>query len=169
MFSSLFLKPLGISIDEVSCLKEIESKGRAVWFTAKNNADGSLDFVKDKEDCQFYLGRIKKFPNTLAEVQKVIPDLIVENSYVTKCFPGYTMIPHIDAGRKTAIIIPLGDNKGNISFYLAGKKVHTHTYHGATMTRVDVMHSAENPSDKIRYSITVEIPGAYLRNYLRYR
>lgn len=169
MFSKLFLKPLDIHINEDVCLNEIKSKGRSVWFTARNNPDGSLDFVKDKEDCQFYLGRIKKFPNTLAEVLKVVPDLIVENSYITNCFPGYSMIPHIDAGRKTAIIIPLGDNKGEISFYMFGKKVHTHKYTGATMTRVDVEHSASNTSDQTRYSITVEIPGAYLKNYLRYR
>lgn len=169
MFSKLFLKTLDIAIDENVCLEEIKTKGRNVWFTAKNNADGSLDFVKDKEDCQFYLGRIKKFPKTLSEVLKVVPELIIENSYVTNCYPGYSMIPHVDAGRKTAIIIPLGDNKGDISFYMFGKKIHTHKYTGATLTRVDVMHSAENPSDKNRYSITVEIPGAYLKNYLRYR
>ena len=167
MLSFLFLKKLNFQIDEQSCYDEIANKGRAVWFTAKNNPDGSLEFVKDKEGCQFYLGRLSKFPVTLSEVKKYIPDVNIENSYVTKCFPGYSMIPHKDANRSTAIIMPLGDNKGKIDFFLFGKKVHTHIYTGPTLTRVDVDHSAVNASDSIRYSVTVEVPNSYLKNYFK--
>lgn len=166
MLSFLFLKELEFQIDEQACYDEIVSKGRSVWFTAKNNPDGSLEFVKDKEGCQFYLGRLSKFPVTLSEVLKYIPDVNVENSYVTKCLPGYSMIPHKDANRSTAVIMPLGNNKGLIEFFMFGKKIHSHMYAGPTLTRVDVNHSAVNVSDAIRYSITVEIPNSYLHNYI---
>lgn len=167
MLSFLFLKELEFQLDEQACYDEIISKGRSVWFTAKNNPDGSLEFVKDKEGCQFYLGRLSKFPVTLSEVSKYIPDVNVENSYVTKCLPGYSMVPHKDANRSTAVIMPLGDNKGKIDFFICGKKVHTHVYSGPTLTRVDVDHSAVNTSNKIRYGITVEVPGSYLSNRLK--
>ena len=167
MLPFLFLKELNFQVNEQTCYEEIVSKGKSIWFTAKNNPGGSLEFVKDKEGCQFYLARLSKFPLTLAEIKKHIPDVNVENSYVTKCFPGYSMIPHKDANRSTAIIMPLGNNKGKIDFFLFGKKVHTHIYTGPTLTRVDINHSAVNASDTIRYSITVEVPNSYLNNYFK--
>lgn len=168
MISYLFAKHLNVDIDELVCINEITSAPRKYWFTAKNNKDGSLDFVKDKDDCQFYLARLSKFPKTLDIIQKHIPDLILKNSYVTKCLPMYSMIPHIDPGRETAIIIPLGKIKGSISFYLFDKKIYTYQYKGPTMTRVNINHSATNPSDTcIRYSITIEVPGSYFKNFIK--
>lgn len=168
MISYLFAKHLNINIDENTCVTEIEHAPRRYWFTARNNQDGSLDFVKDKDDCQFYLARLVKFPKTLEIIKNYIPDLIIKNSYVTKCLPLYTMVPHIDPGRDTAIIIPLGNNKGNISFYIFNKLIYTYQYKGPTITRVNMNHSAHNPSTTdIRYSITVEVPGSYLTNFIK--
>lgn len=167
MLSFLFLKKLNFQISEQECRDEIASKTRSVWFTAKNNPDGSLDFVKDKEGCQFYLARIGKFPFTLSEILKYVPNINVANSYVTKCLPGYAMVPHKDANRSTAIIIPLGDNKGYIEFFVYGKVIHRHYYTGPTLTRVDINHSAVNTSDTIRYGITVEVPNSYFYNYFK--
>jgi hypothetical protein len=82
--------------------------------------------------------------------------------------PGYHMVPHIDANRKTALIIPLGSNKGKLSYYVFGKKIITHTYTGPLLSRVDVHHSAENDSLDIRYSITLEIPGSYWANLIKF-
>lgn len=165
MISYLFAKHLNYTIDEKICYDEI-IKNR-VWITAKNQDDGNLQFVEDKENCQFYIARLIKFPKTLEQIQKYVPDLIVKNSYVTKCNPHYSMVPHIDPGRSTAIIFPLGANKGTISFYGFGKKLYTYDYRGPTLTRVNVNHSATNNSNEYRFSITVEVPGGYFSNFLR--
>jgi hypothetical protein len=143
-------------------------KTRAVWFTAINNDDGSLTFVKDKPDGQFYMARLTKFKNLSKTISTLYPTANQENSYVTKCLPGYHMIPHKDANRETALIIPLGKNKGKISYYLFGHKIITHTYTGPLLSRVDVNHSAENDSEEIRYSITLEIPGSYCSNLIKF-
>ena len=168
MISYLFAKQLDYNIDEDICYNEIISAPRKFWFTAKNKEDGKLQFVGDKEDCQFYVAKIAKFPNTLNEILKYIPDVMVKNSYVTKCAPGYSMEPHIDPNRETAIIIPLGSNKGNISFFYRGSRIYTYAYKGPTLTRVGIYHSATNPSvTDYRYGITVEVPGSYLANFLK--
>ena len=168
MISYLFAKHLDYNIDEDICYNEIVSAPRKFWFTAKNKEDGKLQFVGDKEDCQFYVAKIAKFPNTLNEILKYIPDVMVKNSYVTKCAPGYSMEPHIDPNRETAIIIPLGSNKGDISFFYRRARIYTYTYKGPTLTRVGVYHSATNPSTTdYRYGITVEVPGSYLANFLK--
>jgi hypothetical protein len=78
------------------------------------------------------------------------------------------MIPHVDANRKTAIILPLGENKGKLSYFIFNKKIITHKYTGPLLSRVDMFHSAENDSDNIRYSITLEVPGTYFQNFFKY-
>ena len=79
------------------------------------------------------------------------------------------MVPHIDPNRTTAIIIPLGNNKGKISFYFKKFKLFTYTYKSPTLTRVNILHSAENDSDQIRYSVTLEVPGSYWTNVIKYQ
>jgi hypothetical protein len=147
-------------------LNEILST-RSIWFTAVNNPDGSLTFVKDKPDGKFYMARLTKFKNLSAKITELFPTANQNNSYVTKCLPGYHMVPHKDANRQTALIIPLGTNKGKLSYYLFGQKILTHTYTGPLLSRVDVDHSAENDSEDIRYSITLELPGTYLSNLIK--
>ena len=165
MFSKLFCKPLSGSVPEDEFLSEIALSKKNIWWTAINNPDGSLTFVKNKPGAQFFMASLDKFPAIEKRVKELYPDVVVKNSYVTKCMPGYHMIPHKDANRYTAIIMPLGNNKGRISFYMFGIKVYTHTYTGPTLTRVDVEHSAENDSADIRYSITIEVPGSYFENF----
>jgi hypothetical protein len=148
---------------EKSFLEEILIT-RSVWFTAVNNSDGSLTFVKDKPDGKFYMARLSKFKKLSEMLGQLFPTANQTNSYVTKCLPGYHMVPHKDANRQTALIIPLGENKGKLSYYLFGQKIITHTYTGPLLSRVDLDHSAENDSDQIRYSITLEMPGSYLSN-----
>jgi len=140
---------------------------KAVWFTALNNPDGSLTFVKDKPDGKFYMARLTKFKKLSQTIKELFPTANQENSYVTKCLPGYHMVPHKDANRETALIIPLGKNKGKLSYYFFGKKLLTHTYTGPLLSRVDVSHSAENDSEEVRYSITLELPGSYLSNLIK--
>lgn len=141
---------------------------KAVWFTAVNHDDGSLTFVKDKPDAKFYMARLTKFKNLSKIISKLYPTANQENSYVTKCLPGYHMIPHKDANRETALIIPLGNNKGKLSYYFFGKKVITHNYKKPLLSRVDLFHSAENDSDQVRYSITLELPGSYFSNLISF-
>ncbi len=167
MYGKLYCKELSPLGCEDSLLSEIKNAGEKIWWTARNNPDGTLTFVKDKPDGGFYLCRLKRFPKIVEAVLSAYPDAIIENSYVTRCLPNYHMIPHIDPGRTTAIIIPLGENKGKISFYYKGLKLYTHTYRGPTMTRVNILHSAENDSESDRYAITIEVPGGYAYNYFR--
>ena len=167
MYGKIYCKELPPLGSEESILAEIKEAGEKIWWTARNNEDGTLTFVKDKPNGGFYLSRLKRFPKIVDAILSAYPDAIIENSYVTKCLPNYKMIPHIDPNRTTAIIIPLGENKGKISFYYKNKKLYTHTYQGPTMTRVNILHSAENDSNEDRYAITIEVPGGYFSNYLR--
>lgn len=160
------LQPIGDALEQ-EFLSEILSV-KSVWFTAKNNDDGSLEFVMNKPDGQFYMSRLTRFTNLLDKITKLYPEINPKNSYVTKCSPGYHMVPHKDANRETAIIVPLGKNKGKLGYYVFGKKIITHTYTGPLLSRVDRYHSAENDSSEIRYSITLEIPGSFFSNYFRY-
>jgi|LauGreDrversion4_2_1035121.scaffolds.fasta_scaffold417739_2 hypothetical protein len=153
---------------ESEFLSEVLST-KSVWFTAKNLEDGSLEFVLNKPNGQFYMSRLTRFTNLVDNISEMYPEANLKNSYITKCMPGYHMIPHIDANRKTALIIPLGNNKGKLSYYVFGKKIITHTYTGPLLSRVDRYHSAENDSPDIRYSITLEIPGSFLSNYFKYQ
>jgi len=161
------LKTLDPQVED-EFLSEILST-KSVWFTAKNNDDGSLEFVLNKPDGQFYMSRLTKFTKLLDKIKEMYPGVNPKNSYVTKCYPGYHMVPHKDANRETALIIPLGTNKGKLSYYFFNKKVLTHTYTGPLLSRVNWYHSAENDSLDIRYSITLEIPGSFLSNYFKYR
>lgn len=157
-----------IIVPENIFLDEIKSLDKNIWFTAKNTGNYKLDFVKDKPQASFYLARIKKFPKILKFVQETFPEAIIPNSYITKCDPGYSMEKHIDAGRETAIIIPLGENKGIINFYIKDFLISKCRYKGPTLSRVDVVHSAVNISDQTRYSLTIEIKGSYWENYFNY-
>ncbi len=167
MYGKLYCKELDSLGCEESLLSEIKEAGEKIWWTARNNEDGTLTFVKDKPAGGFYLARLKRFPRIVESILAAYPDAIIENSYITKCLPKYHMVPHVDPGRTTAIIIPLGENKGRISFYYKEFKLYTHTYNGPTMTRVNILHSAENDSDENRYAITIEVPGSYLSNYFK--
>ena len=166
MFLFKKLKPLGKDTEQDFLNEILNSK--SVWFTAINHGDGRLEFVMNKPDCQFYMSRLTKFPKLCKKILELYPEANLVNSYVTKCFPGYHMIPHVDANRKTAIILPLGENKGKLSYFIFNKKIITHKYTGPLLSRVDMFHSAENDSDNIRYSITLEVPGTYFQNFFKY-
>ena len=167
MYNRFFCKALK-DFDQ-DWLSQIAASTEKIWWTAKNNADGSLTFVKNKPNAQFYMAKLNHFPNIVDKILEQYPDAMIKNSYVTKCFPGYHMVPHIDPNRSTAIIIPLGANKGKISFYFKKFKLFTYTYKSPTLTRVNILHSAENDSDQIRYSVTLEVPGSYWTNVIKYQ
>jgi hypothetical protein len=165
----IFYKHLSkFSFPENEFLEDILNSNKRLWFTAKTEKNYELKFVRDKKDCEFYLARIKNFPRILRSVCYYIPDTIIENSYVTKCSPGRAMEKHIDPNRKTAIVIPLGKNKGILNYYYKNFKISTCEYKGPTLTRVDMIHSAVNTSEEYRYSITIEIPGSYFKNFFKY-
>jgi len=171
MFSKSFIKPLSL-IDyhiEQDFIDEIKDAKKSAWMTAVQHKDGSIDFVKDKPNAGFFTARLKKFPNIVKMISNVYPDVVIEHSYVTKLLPGYRMLPHIDKNRDTAILIPLGDNKGEIEFRVLGFKIHTHQYNGPTLARVDIVHSANNTSDEIRYALTLEVPGTFKENLDKYK
>lgn len=162
----LFYKHLeALSIPEDDFLTEITDSGKKIWFTAKKNESNGLNFVKSKTNAGFYLSKLKNFPNISRFISDHIKNANLDNSYVTRCHPRYIMEKHIDANRKTAIIIPLGSAKGILNFYCRDFLISRCAYQGPTLCRVDVVHSAINTSDEYRYSITVEIAGSYLYNF----
>lgn len=167
----IFYKHLnGLIVPEDVFLNEIKNSKNKIWFTAKSNDKNyDLNFVKNKSNGSFYLSRLKNFPLISEFIEKNIPNVILKNSYVTKCDPGYSMEKHIDTGRETAIIIPLGNNKGLLNYYYKNFLVSTCRYKGPTLSRVNVVHSATNNSNEFRYSITVEVSGSYLKNFFKYR
>jgi hypothetical protein len=165
MFFYKNLKSFSVPEDEF--LDEIKSSD-VVWFTAKNQDNYDLNFVKDKSNGNFYLSKLKNFPKIKEFVEKNIPNSVVKNSYITRCNPRYTMEKHIDANRETAIIIPLGSNKGILNFYYKNIIISSCKYRGPILSRVDVIHSAENTSDEVRYSISVEVTGSYFHNFFKY-
>lgn len=137
-------------------------------MTANQNADGSITFIHDKPDAGFFIARLKKFPNIVRQVLDLFPEVVIENSYATKLMPGYNMLSHVDKNRTTAIIVPLGLNKGELVHKIFGFTVNTHLYTSPTLSRVDVHHGANNNSDQIRYALTVEVPGTFYQNYSKY-
>jgi hypothetical protein len=155
------------SVPEEEFLEEIISSN-VPWFTAKNQENYDLNFVKNKDKGSFFLSKLKNFPKIKEYMEKNIPNVVVKNSYVTKCFPRYEMEKHIDANRETAIIMPLGNNKGILNFYYKDLVISRCVYKGPILSKVDVIHSAVNTSDEIRYSISIELSGSYAHNYFKY-
>lgn len=170
MLSSLFFKPLQ-SLPyqiEVAFIDEIKNARKSVWLSARQHEDGSIDFVKENTESGFLTSRLKRFPNIVKYLNLHYPDVVVENSYVTMLLPGYHMKPHIDKNRETAILMPLGFNKGEIEFYQFGYKLHTHQYNSPILARVDKVHGANNTSDDIRYALTLEVAGTFKENKAKY-
>lgn len=161
----IFFKQLSLHINETLCLEEIASASRKVWFAGIQQKN-QITFKKPGADTKFFLSGLKNFPLIAKEINKFVPNYVFENSYITKCMPRYSMIPHKDKGRNNAIIIPLGTNKGTISYYMFNKKVFTHIYTGPILSRVNIDHSASNLSyTEPRYSITLELEGGFYKNY----
>lgn len=170
MLSSLFFKPLkSLPIEvEQSFTEEIVNSRKSIWLSARQHDGGSIDFVKENTESGFYTARLKRFPNIVQYLRLHYPDVVIEHSYVTKLLPGYHMKPHIDKNRDTAILMPLGTNKGEIEFYQFGIKIHTHEYNSPIIARVDKVHGANNTSDDIRYALTLEVSGLFKENKDKY-
>lgn len=163
MFSKFILKEInGVDKDmEMSFLKTITNTKGVMWVTASTNSASAVQFVKDRAGAGFFTARLKKFPSIVNEILKRYPEVVVEHSYVTKLTPHYKMLPHIDKNRKTAILMPLGENKGEIVYSKYGIPFHTHVYGGPIVSRVDIVHGANNTSSEPRYALTLEIPGEF--------
>ena len=157
-----------IYVPEDVFLYEIKNK-KCNWFVAKKQDENRLNFVKNKSNASFFLSKLKNFPFISSFINNSIPNAIIENSYITKCEPGYEMEKHIDKNRRTAIIMPLGKNKGVLNYYYKKLKIASCVYRGPILSKVDVLHSAKNTSDEVRYSVTVELEGDYLKNYFLYK
>lgn len=166
MISSLFIKKLSYDIDEKICYDEVLSKPEKVWlsvdYTSKNN---DIKFIRKKVNYA-HIAKLIRFPITITEILKYVPDAIIENSYILKISPNECLDPHFDIGRKSTINIPLGENKGSISYFIFNKKIFTYDYEGPTLTRVNFKHSGINNSPtEFRYLISVDIPGGYFKNF----
>jgi len=166
MFGTLLTKnltPLASTLED-AFLEEIKNSKSYYWITADGMPDGSIGFMKDREGAGFFTARLKRFPKIVEVIKQLYPHVNVNNSYVTKMLPRYVMKMHIDKNRDTAILIPLGSNKGQLTHAMYGFKFNTHTYTGPTLARVDIPHSANNSSDEIRYALTLETPGTFKEN-----
>ena len=169
MNNLLYFKKLSSKLNEDFALNEIMSCSKNVWWGASDEyKNGTPVFNKGTTQTKFFMSRIENFPDLTAELIKLYPCIVVKNSYVTKCKPRYQMIPHIDKGRSTAIIMPLGKNKGQLCFYQGSQVVRTVNYTSPILANVSKMHSAINNSDTDRYSITIEVSGSYYLNLVKY-
>lgn len=166
MFGNLLthnLKALDPMIEERFIL-DIKNSRSTMWIAADGMQDGSIGFMKDKGNAGFVTAKLKRFPNIVKEILKYFPNVNVGNSYVTQLKPRYVMKTHIDKNRSTAILMPLGANKGELTHSLFGVRINTHVYTGPALARVDIPHSASNTSDEVRYALTLEIPGSFKEN-----
>ena len=164
-----YFKKISSKINEEFALNEILSCRKNVWWGASDEyKNGTPVFNKGNAHTKFFMSRIENFPELTKELVKLYPQMVIKNSYVTKCKPWYQMIPHIDKGRETAIIMPLGKNKGQLYFYQDSEVIQTVNYTSPILANVSKMHSALNNSDTDRYSITIEVSGPYYLNLVRY-
>lgn len=166
MFGALLIKnltPLDSAIED-AFLAEIKNSKSYYWITADGMPDGSIGFMKDREGAGFFTARLKRFPKIVNVIKQLYPQVNINNSYVTKMLPRYVMKMHIDKNRDTAILIPLGSNKGQLNHAIYGIKINKHIYTGPALARVDIPHSADNTSDDIRYALTLETPGTFKEN-----
>lgn len=165
MTKESFIKELNFKIDEELCYNEISNAANSVWISTVATENDGFEFIREKSNSNFFVGKLHRFPKTLLEIQNQNIEFNLEKSYITKCNPRYISTLHIDKGRNSAIIIPIGRNKGEIIFKPADDIEYRHTYTGPTLTKVDIPHGPINTSDSIRYSITLDIPGDYAENY----
>lgn len=165
MTKESFIKELNFKIDEDLCYDEISNASDSVWISTLATGKDGFEFTRDKTNCNFFVGKLYRFPKTLQEIKNQNIEFNLEKSYITRCNPRYISTLHIDKGRTSAIIIPIGQNKGEIVFKLSNDFEYKHTYTGPTLTKVDIPHGPINTSDSIRYSITLDIPGDYTENY----
>lgn len=166
MFSNLLtynLKPISPALEE-DFIMDIKNGRQSMWIAADGMPDGSIGFIRDKGNAGFLTAKLKRFPNIVTMISQLYPNVNIDNSYVTQLKPRYVMKMHIDKNRDTAILLPLGSNKGELTHSLFGIKFNTHVYTGPALARVDVPHSASNTSDEIRYALTLEVPGSFREN-----
>lgn len=166
MFGNLLtynLKPID-SVVEDDFITDIKNSRNSIWIAADGMSDGTIGFVRDKGNAGFLTAKLKRFPNIVTMIRQLYPNVNIDNSYVTQLKPRYVMKMHTDKNRDTAILLPLGLNKGELTHSLLGFKFNTHVYAGPTLARVDIPHSASNTSDEIRYALTLEVPGSFREN-----
>ena len=166
MLSNLLIKNISKLDSELeeAFITDIKNSKSYIWITADGLSDGTIGFIKNKPDAGFFTAKLKRFQNIIKTVNKLYPTVNINNSYVTKLMPHYIMKTHIDKNRTTAILIPLGCNKGILTHSLYGIQINTHIYDGPTLARVDIPHSATNTSNEIRYALTLEVPGTFKEN-----
>lgn len=170
MFSNFLikkLKPLNPLLEQ-EFIYDIKNSKPYIWIAADGMSDGTIGFMKDRGNAGFLTAKLKRFPNIVQVIRELYPNVNINNSYVTKLMPRYEMKTHIDKNRETAILVPLGENKGTISHSIYGFRINTHTYTGPALARVDIPHSANNTSDEIRYALTLEAPGSFKENINSY-
>lgn len=144
-------------------VEELRGGKTYFWITADGRSDGTIGFLKTKTNPGFFTAKLKRFPKIVEAIKKMYPTVNIDNSYATKLMPRYVMKMHVDKNRDTAILIPLGSNKGTLS-HLLDDKLTEHVYTGPALARVDIPHSASNTSDEIRYALTLEVPGSFEEN-----
>jgi len=157
------LAKLDVNLEQ-EFIEEIKNSKSYIWISADGMPDGSIGFIKKSTNAGFFTAKLKRFPTIVAAINRLYPTVNIKNSYVTKLMPRYVMKMHIDKNRNTAILAPLGANKGELVHEMYGIKFNTHVYTGPALARVDVLHSATNTSDEIRYALTLEVPGSFKEN-----
>jgi hypothetical protein len=155
----LLYKTIKLDIDEQAIIKVLSNELR-----------GWVGFSLDTENSSLQIGRVSEggyYAKRWTQVEEKLKpyidlsqiDFDPEKSLVSKTGPGGFAKPHYDLGRSVALLIPLGDNKGKLTFHMPYRHlpIWQHQYTGPTLIRSTVLHSMLNTSKKERYCIQLHI------------
>lgn len=155
----LLYKTIKIDMDEEAIIKVLSSELR-----------GWIGFSLDLNNSSLQIGRVSEggyYAKRWTQVEEKIKPYIdlshvnfdPEKSLVSKTGPGGFARPHVDLERSRALLIPLGDNKGRLTFHIPYKRlpIWQHHYTGPTLIRSNVLHSMVNDSEKERYCMQLHI------------
>jgi hypothetical protein len=156
----LLFKSISIPLNEQKIIEVLEEEHRG-WFGMSVDPDDQKLRILRKHSDGDYWG--KSWTLVAKKLEPYIDltgiDFDPERSLVGRTGPYGFAGPHTDRGRARALIIPLGKNKGQLTFHLPLFKIPMwrHSYTGPTVIRSNIFHSMSNNSDCPRYAIQLHI------------
>lgn len=150
-------------MDEQHLIQVLEEEHRG-WFGMSVDPDDQKLRILRKHSDGDYWG--KSWPLVAKKLLPYIDlsgiDFDPERSLVGRTGPGGYAGPHVDRNRNLALIIPLGNNKGQLTFHTPWLKIPfwRHRYTGPAIIRSNIFHSMRNDSDRPRYAIQLHINSA---------
>ena len=76
MTKESFIKELNFKIDEELCYDEISNAANSVWISTVATENDGFEFIRDKSNSNFFVGKLHRFPKTLLEIQNQNRDIL---------------------------------------------------------------------------------------------